>query len=80
MFNDLVEFSNPVFADYLAAEAHGEELRSAFAGFFERYDVLLTPVNPMTATPHGVQELVVNGHLHCPRPCVARDQCGQTST
>jgi aspartyl-tRNA(Asn)/glutamyl-tRNA(Gln) amidotransferase subunit A len=49
------------FADFLAAEAQAEALRSGFAGFFENYDVLLTPVNPMTATPHGAQELVVNG-------------------
>jgi aspartyl-tRNA(Asn)/glutamyl-tRNA(Gln) amidotransferase subunit A len=49
------------FADFLAAEAEAEQLRSGFAGFFEKYDVLLTPVNPMTATPHGAQELVVDG-------------------
>lgn len=49
------------FTDFLAAEMQGEELRSAFAGFFEKYDVLLTPVTPMTATPHGAQELLVNG-------------------
>jgi aspartyl-tRNA(Asn)/glutamyl-tRNA(Gln) amidotransferase subunit A len=49
------------FTDFLAAETQGEALRSAFAGFFEKYDVLLTPVTPMTATPHGAQELVVNG-------------------
>jgi aspartyl-tRNA(Asn)/glutamyl-tRNA(Gln) amidotransferase subunit A len=57
----IVGMSDPAFADFLAAEAQGEELRSAFAGFFETYDVLLTPVNPMTATPHGAQQLVVNG-------------------
>lgn len=57
----IVGASDPTFADFLAAEAQGEELRSAFAGFFEKYDVLLTPVNPMTATPHGAQGLVVNG-------------------
>ena len=57
----IVGFPDPAVADYLAAEAQGEQLRSAFADFFERYDVLLTPVNPMTATPHGAQELVVNG-------------------
>ena len=32
-----------------------------FAGYFNKHDVLLCPVNPMTATPHGAQELVVNG-------------------
>ena len=51
----------PDFADYLAAEARAEALRSAFAGFFEQYDVLLTPVTPMTATPHGAREVSVAG-------------------
>ena len=57
----IVGMADPAFCDFLAAEAQGEELRSAFAGFFERYDVLLTPVNPMTATPHGAQDLVIDG-------------------
>jgi aspartyl-tRNA(Asn)/glutamyl-tRNA(Gln) amidotransferase subunit A len=57
----IVALPEVAFADFLAAEAQGEELRSAFSGFFEKYDVLLTPVTPMTATPHGAQELVVNG-------------------
>ena len=47
--------------DFAAAHAQAETLRSAFAGFFRTYDVLLTPVNPMTATAHGAQELIVNG-------------------
>ena len=57
----IVERSNPSFKDFIAAEAQAEALRSAFAGYFQKYDVLLCPVNPMTATPHGAQELVVNG-------------------
>ncbi|MDR5773441.1 MULTISPECIES: amidase [unclassified Caballeronia] len=57
----IVETPDPAFADFIGAEAKAEALRSAFAGFFEQYDVLLCPVNPMTATPHGAQELVVNG-------------------
>jgi aspartyl-tRNA(Asn)/glutamyl-tRNA(Gln) amidotransferase subunit A len=52
---------DPSFADFAAAHAKVEALRSAFAGFFQKYDVLLTPVTPMTATPHGALELVVNG-------------------
>jgi aspartyl-tRNA(Asn)/glutamyl-tRNA(Gln) amidotransferase subunit A len=56
-----VGLSDPSFVDFAAAHAQAETLRSAFAGFFEKYDVLLTPVNPMTATPHGAQEVVVNG-------------------
>jgi len=57
----IVALSDTSFADFAAAHAQAETLRSAFAGFFRQYDVLLTPVNPMTATPHGAQELVVNG-------------------
>ncbi|MGI3776776.1 MAG: amidase [Janthinobacterium lividum] len=57
----IVGMADPTLADFLAAEAQGERLRSAFAGFFETCDVLLTPVTPMTATPHGAQELVVDG-------------------
>lgn len=57
----IVGMENPSFSDFLAAEAKAEALRSAFAGYFQKYDVLLCPVNPMTATPHGAQELVVNG-------------------
>lgn len=57
----IVEMSDPSFSDFAAAHAKAETLRSAFAAFFQKYDVLLTPVTPMTATPHGALELVVNG-------------------
>ena len=57
----IVAMSDPAFADFAAAHAQAEVLRSAFAGYFQKYDVLLCPVNPMTATPHGAQELVVSG-------------------
>lgn len=57
----IVGISDPSFVDFAAAYARGETLRSAFAGFFGRYDVLLCPVNPMTATRHGALEVVVDG-------------------
>jgi aspartyl-tRNA(Asn)/glutamyl-tRNA(Gln) amidotransferase subunit A len=57
----IIAVSDPSFADFAAAHAEVERSRSAFAGFFRQYDVLMTPVNPMTATPHGAKELVVNG-------------------
>lgn len=47
--------------DYVKAEAKIEELKSHFANYFVQYDVLLCPVNPMTATAHGLQEYVVDG-------------------
>ncbi|HTH99519.1 MAG TPA: amidase [Acidisoma sp.] len=57
----ILGMSDPSFTDFNGALAQAEALRSSFAGFFQKYDVLLCPVNPMTATPHGAQELVVNG-------------------
>jgi aspartyl-tRNA(Asn)/glutamyl-tRNA(Gln) amidotransferase subunit A len=57
----IVAMPDPSFVDFAAAHAQAETLRAAFAGYFQKYDVLLTPVNPMTATPHGALELVVNG-------------------
>lgn len=40
-------------ADYLAAQRQVEVLSSLFAGYFERYDVLLCPVCPIPAPPHA---------------------------
>lgn len=51
----------PSTVDYVGAQAAVEELKSAFAGYFQDYDVLLCPVNPFTAPRHAQDELVVNG-------------------
>jgi aspartyl-tRNA(Asn)/glutamyl-tRNA(Gln) amidotransferase subunit A len=58
---DIVAMADPTFAEVLAARAKLEALRSAFVGYFANFDVLLCPVNPVTATPHGALELVVDG-------------------
>ena len=55
------EMPDPDFKDYIAAQALMTQLKSAFAGYFERYDVLLCPVVPLTAPPHQLQEYVVDG-------------------
>nr|WP_145550525.1 amidase [Variovorax boronicumulans] len=47
--------------DYLAAEQAAERLRDGFAGYFERYDVLLTQVLPIPAHPHGADRFVIDG-------------------
>ncbi|WP_267358409.1 MULTISPECIES: amidase [unclassified Methylobacterium] len=47
--------------DYVAAEQAAERLRDGYAAFFRTFDVLLTPVLPVPAHKHGIQELVVNG-------------------
>jgi aspartyl-tRNA(Asn)/glutamyl-tRNA(Gln) amidotransferase subunit A len=47
--------------DYIAAEQAAERLRDGFADYFQRYDVLLTPVQPLPAQKHGVTEFVIDG-------------------
>jgi len=39
--------------DYAKALENIEKMKSHFANYFTKYDVLLSPVNPMTATAHG---------------------------
>lgn len=51
----------PTLEHIRAAKTATEMLRSAFSGYFSEFDVLLCPVNPVTALPHGAQEFVVDG-------------------
>jgi aspartyl-tRNA(Asn)/glutamyl-tRNA(Gln) amidotransferase subunit A len=48
-------------ADYIEAEQAAERLRDGFADYFQRYDALLTPVQPIPAHKHGVSEFIING-------------------
>ena len=48
-------------ADYIEAEQAAERLRDGFADYFQRYDALLTPVQPIPAQKHGVSEFIING-------------------
>jgi aspartyl-tRNA(Asn)/glutamyl-tRNA(Gln) amidotransferase subunit A len=57
----ILAMDDPTFTQVLEAGTRREALRSAFAGYFQDYDVLLCPVTPVTATPHGALELAVNG-------------------
>jgi aspartyl-tRNA(Asn)/glutamyl-tRNA(Gln) amidotransferase subunit A len=57
----MLAMEDPTFTQMLEARTKTEALRSAFAGYFQNYDVLLCPVTPVTATPHGALELLVNG-------------------
>jgi len=47
--------------DFIAAEQAAERLRDGFADYFQRYDALITPVQPLPAQRHGVEEFVING-------------------
>jgi len=47
--------------DFIEAEQAADRLRDGFAEYFQRYDALLTPVQPLPAQKHGVPEFVING-------------------
>lgn len=51
----------PALDDVLAAQREVEGLKHAFAGFFERFDVLLGPVLPVGAYPPGQSTLTIAG-------------------
>lgn len=48
-------------ADYIAAEQEVEHLRMRCAAWFADHDVLLCPVTPFPAPPHGLSRIDVNG-------------------
>ena len=56
-----VSAPDPSLSDYIDAEIKTDQLKGAFAGYFQKHDVLLCPVIPFTAPPPGREEYVVNG-------------------
>lgn len=47
--------------DYIEAEQAAERLRDGFAEYFKRFDLLLTPVQPIPAQRHGLSHFIING-------------------
>lgn len=47
--------------DYIEAEQAAERLKDGFAEYFKRFDLLLTPVQPLPAQQHGLSEFIING-------------------
>jgi aspartyl-tRNA(Asn)/glutamyl-tRNA(Gln) amidotransferase subunit A len=52
---------DPSLAEYMDAEIKVDMLKGAFAGYFQKFDVLLCPVIPFTAPPPGLEGYIVNG-------------------
>jgi len=48
-------------SDYIDAEIKTDQLKGAFAGYFQKHDVLLCPVIPFTAPLPGLEEYIVDG-------------------
>jgi aspartyl-tRNA(Asn)/glutamyl-tRNA(Gln) amidotransferase subunit A len=61
MAKTMLSLPDTSIEDYVAAEQAAERLRDGYAAYFRNYDVLLTPVLPVPAHKHSIQELVVNG-------------------
>src|SRR6204780_5722154 len=47
--------------EYIDAEQAAERLKDGYADYFQKYDVLLTPVLPTPSFKHGQAELLING-------------------
>ena len=61
MARTMLSLPDTSMEDYVAAEQAAERLRDGYAAYFRNFDLLLTPVLPVPAHPHGIQELVVDG-------------------
>jgi aspartyl-tRNA(Asn)/glutamyl-tRNA(Gln) amidotransferase subunit A len=48
-------------ADYIDAVQAAERLKDGYAEYFQKHDVLLTPVLPTPSFKHGQAELLING-------------------
>jgi aspartyl-tRNA(Asn)/glutamyl-tRNA(Gln) amidotransferase subunit A len=59
--SQILAVEDPTLEQIRHARQAAETVRSAFCGYFSDYDVLLCPVNPVTALPHEAQEFVVDG-------------------
>ncbi|MGO4214019.1 amidase family protein, partial [Terriglobus sp. YAF25] len=47
--------------EYIEAVQAAERLKDGYAEYFQKYDVLLTPVLPAPSFSHGQGELLING-------------------
>jgi aspartyl-tRNA(Asn)/glutamyl-tRNA(Gln) amidotransferase subunit A len=61
MAKTMLSLQDTSMKDFIDAEQAAERLRDGFAGYFQKYDVLLTHVLPIPAHKHGAEEFVING-------------------
>ena len=57
----VIDGADTSIEDFVSNEQTVERLRDEFAGYFQRYDVLLGPVTPFPATKHGLDDVIVDG-------------------
>jgi len=61
MAKTMLSLPDTTMKDFIDAEQAAERLRDGFAGYFQKYDVLLTHVLPIPAHKHGIEEFVIDG-------------------
>lgn len=61
MAHTMLSLPETSMKDYIEAEQASERIRDGFATYFSKYDALITPVLPIPAHKHGVEEFVING-------------------
>jgi aspartyl-tRNA(Asn)/glutamyl-tRNA(Gln) amidotransferase subunit A len=61
MARTMLSLPDTSMKDFIAAEQAAERIRDGFAGYFQKYDVLLTHVLPIPAHKHGVEEFMIDG-------------------
>jgi len=61
MAKTMLSLPDTSMEDFIAAEQAAERIRDGFAGYFQKYDVLLTHVLPIPAHKHGIEEFVIDG-------------------
>jgi aspartyl-tRNA(Asn)/glutamyl-tRNA(Gln) amidotransferase subunit A len=61
MAKTMLSLPDTSMKDFIEAEQAAERIRDGFAGYFLKYDVLLTHVLPIPAHKHGVEEFVIDG-------------------
>ena len=57
----MLSLSDTPAAEYIDAAQAAERLKDGYAEYFQKYDVLLTPVLPTPSFKHGQAELLING-------------------
>lgn len=61
MAKTMLALPDTAMNDYIEAEQAAERLKDGFAEYFKRFDLLLTPVQPLPAQQHGLSEFIING-------------------
>jgi aspartyl-tRNA(Asn)/glutamyl-tRNA(Gln) amidotransferase subunit A len=61
MAKTMLSLPDTSMKDFIDAEQAAERIKDGFAGYFQKYDVLLTHVLPIPAHKHGIEEFVIDG-------------------